>query len=274
MPENVKNEAASSHAGKEKKSGTSGKKRPDDTREMPFLDHLEELRWRILKSLTAVFVCMIAALVFSEKLLYLLTLPNNRLAEPSKLIFLKPTGMLLVRMEIALVAGLIIASPIIFTQFWRFVAPGLLQKERHFVKYAIFYSVICFAGGCLFAYGIMIPSILPFLYQMGTDTIQATININDYISFILRLILVAGMIFEMPVISFFLARIGILTPDFMKKYRRYGIVLVFVVSAIITPPDPVSQLLMALPLLFLYQISIWVSAMGQRKKKESDASDE
>ena len=267
---------------KDKKATDSPKKTPakkpanvdENSKEMPFLDHLEELRWRILKSLLSVFICMIAALVFSEKLLNLLTLPNNSLPDPAKLIFLKPTGMLLVRMEIALVAGLIIASPIVFSQFWRFVAPGLLHKERHFISYAILFSIVCFIGGCFFAYGVMIPTVLPFLYQMGTETIQATININDYISFILRLILVSGLIFELPVISFFLARIGILTPEFMRKYRRYGIVLVFVTSAIITPPDPMSQVLMAFPLLFLYQISIWVAGIGQKKKKESHEADE
>lgn len=239
---------------------------------MPFLDHLEELRWRILKSLGSVFLFTVAAFPFTGALLNLLTLPNDRLDEPAKLIFLKPTGMLVVRMEVALVVGIIISLPVLFYQFWQFVAPGLLPKEKKYFLPALLYTTFCFLLGTGFAYFILIPTVLPFLFAMGTETIEATINITEYMSFVLRLILVAGLIFQLPVLSFFLSRVGVLTPAFLKKYRRYGIILVFVFSAVVTPPDPMSQLLMAFPLLFLYQISIWVSKLGYSKKKASDAA--
>jgi len=242
----------------------------ENKKEMPFLDHLEELRWSILKGLGSVLLITVVSFPFTGFLLDFLTLPNNRLTEPAKLIFLKPTGMLMVRMEVALAVGIIVSLPIIFYQFWQFVAPGLLAKEKKYFFPALLFTTFCFLLGTAFAYLILIPTVLPFLFSMGTETIEATINITEYMSFVLRLILVAGMIFELPVLSFFLSRTGIVTPKFLKKYRRYGIVLVFIFSAIVTPPDPMSQVLMAFPLLFLYQISIWISILGYKRKKASD----
>ncbi|MFH1941552.1 MAG: twin-arginine translocase subunit TatC [bacterium] len=237
---------------------------------MPFLDHLEEFRWRILKVLGSVFLITLVAFPFTGRLLDFLTLPNDRLATPAKLIFLKPTGMLMVRMEVALVIGIIISLPIIFYQAWQFISPGLLPKEQKYVIPSLLLTTFCFLLGATFAYTILIPTVLPFLFSMGTETIEANINITEYMSFVLRLILVAGLVFELPILAFFLSRIGILTPKFLKKNRRYGIILVFIFSAIVTPPDPASQVLMAIPLLLLYQISIWVSIIGYRKKKASD----
>ncbi len=245
-------------------------KKETNRKEMPFLDHLEELRWRILKSLGSVFLFTAVLFPFTGYLLDFLTLPNSRLPDPAPLVFLKPVGMLVVRVEIAIAAGIIISLPIIFYQFWQFVAPGLLAKEKKYFLPALFFTTFCFLTGATFAYTILIPTVLPFLFSMGTESINPTIVINDYMSFVLRLIIVAGLIFELPVLSFFLSRIGLITPDFLRRYRRYGIVLVFVLSAFITPPDPMSQLMMAFPLLFLYQISIWVSMLGFRKKKASD----
>jgi len=243
---------------------------PKKTGEMPFLDHLEELRWRIIKSIASVAIFMLVAFPFSSHILNFLTDPNDDLAEPAKLIFLKPTGMILVRMELALVVGVLCSIPVILYQFWNFVAPGLLPSEKKYIPGAIIITSLCFILGSFFAYLVMIPTVLPFLYSMGTDTITATININEYISFILRIVIVAGVLFELPVLSFFLARVGILEPSFLKKYRRYGIVVVFILAAVVTPPDPMSQLMMAVPLIFLYEISIWVALIGQRRKKASD----
>lgn len=237
---------------------------------MPFLDHLEELRWRILKSLGSVFVFTAVAFPFTGKLLDILTFPNDRLTQPAELIFLKPTGMLVVRIQVALAVGVIASLPVLFYQFWMFVAPGLMPREKKHFLPALFFTTGCFLAGSAFAYVILIPTVLPFLFSMGTETIEATININDYMSFVLRLILVAGMIFELPVLSFYLSRVGLLSPEFLRKYRRYGIVLTFIFSALVTPPDPMSQILMAVPLLLLYQVSIWVSWLGFRKKKASD----
>jgi len=246
------------------------KKAEKNPSNMPFLDHLEELRWRILKCLASVVIVTAVAFPFTGKLLDLLTRPNSQLGEPAKLIFLKPTGMLVVRMEIALAVGLIASIGVIFYQFWQFVVPGLLQKEKKYFLPSLLFTTICFLIGTGFAYFIVIPLVLPILFSMGTDDIEATINITEYLSFTLRLILVSGLIFELPVLSFFLSRIGVLKPDFLKKYRRYGVVLSCIFAALITPPDPLSMMLMAFPLVILYEISIWIAVIGYGRKKASD----
>ncbi len=244
------------------------KEKTDSTsKEMSFWEHLEELRGCLIKSVVSIIVFTLGSFPFSNFLLNFLTLPNDRLTEPAELIFLKPTGMLVVRMEIALAVGLIASLPVIIYQLWNFVSPGLHKHEKKYVIPSIIFTTFCFLLGSLFAYTILIPTVLPFLFGMGTDTIQAKININEYMSFVLRLILIAGLIFELPVLSFLLSRLGLLTPSFMRKYRRYSIVLFFIFSAIVTPPDPLSQSMMAVPLVLLYEISIWICVIGYRKKQ-------
>jgi sec-independent protein translocase protein TatC len=245
---------------------SSKKPKHKDPKEMPFLEHLEELRWRIIKCIAAVFVFMLVSFPFSGKLISVLTYPNYRLDNPATINFINPTGAIRVRMEIALAVGLIAALPVILYQFWQFVAPGLLEKERKYIFPTIVITTLCFLTGSAFAYFILLPTVLPFLYKMGTLEIRPELNLPEYMSFTLRLILVAGLIFELPVLSFFLSRMGLLTPDFLKKYRRYGIVLIFIFAALLTPPDPLSQIMMAVPLLFLYQISVWVSIIGRRRR--------
>jgi sec-independent protein translocase protein TatC len=242
-----------------------------DPKEMPFLDHLEELRKRILISLGVTLVFMIAFMPLSGFFLEILTLPNDHLKEPAQLIYLKPAGIMMVRMEIGLVAGLLAALPVIFYQLWKFIAPGLMPRERRMVMPAVAITTVCFLIGSAFCYFIVIPTILPFLYSMGTETIKPQINISEYIGFLLRMILVSGLIFELPVLSYFLSRLGILKPEFMKKYRRYAIVVIFIFAAIVTPPDPVSQVLMAIPLTVLYEISIWVSVIAVRKRMRAES---
>ena len=251
------------------------KKTGDDAKEMPFLDHLEELRWRILKSLGAVVLFTCAAFPCTGWLLDVLTYPNTRLANPARLVFLKPTGMLMVRMEIALGVGLVAALPVILYQLWQFVTPGLLPKERRYILPTLFFTTVCFLLGAVFCYFVLIPIVLPFLFSMGTESIEAVININDYMSFVLRLVLMTGVVWELPVLSFFLSRIGLVTPKFLRKYRRHSIVIIFIVSAVVTPTiDPISQGILAVPLLLLYEISIAVSALGYSMKKKSDAERE
>jgi len=238
--------------------------------EMPFLDHLEELRRRLIKCIGSVILFTFVAFPFINIVLDFLTYPNDTLENPAEMIFLKPTGMLIVRLQIAITMGVIASIPVLFYQFWSFIAPGLLEKEKKYFLPGLFFTTFCFLGGIAFSYFILIPIVLPFLFSMGTETINPKININDYLGFILRIIILSGIIFELPVLSFFISRIGILTPSFLKKYRRYSIIVVLIISALITPPDPISQLLMAGPLVILYEISILVSYFGRYLKKRSD----
>jgi sec-independent protein translocase protein TatC len=243
------------------------KRKKNPSREMPFFDHLEELRWRILKSLTAVIVAAVAAFSLTDRLLDLLTLPNDRLLKPARLVFLKPAGMLMLRMEIAVVAGLVASLPVLLYQLWQFISPGLLPRERRLFPPILISTVACFALGAGFAYGVMIPVILPFLYGMGTESIEAVINVNEYVSFMMRLILLTGLVFELPVVAFFLARIGLVTPKLLRRIRKYSIVAIFILAAVVTPtPDPVNQIILAVPLLVLYEVSILVAAVAYRRR--------
>ena len=239
---------------------------------MPFLEHLEELRQRILKSLAALIVFSCASFAATDWILNFLTYPNSHLAKPAKLIFLKPTAMLMLRMEIALAAGLIASLPVILYQLWQFISPGLLPTERKYMTPVILMTCFCFLVGGSFAYFVMIPVVLPFLFSLGTQAIEANINISDYMSFVLRLILATGLVFELPMVAFFLARFGLITPAFLRKFRKYSYVVIFIVAAIITPtPDPVNQTILAIPLMLLYEISIWVTAIAYKKRQEADS---
>ncbi len=254
-----------------RKKKTEKNTHPDSNKEMPFLGHLEELRWRLLKSVIAVFVMVFVSFPFTNQLLEILTFPNQNMPNPPKLIFLHPTGMLLVRFGIAIAAGIILALPVIFYQFWKFVSPGLLPHEKRYIWPIIIFSTACFLIGIVFAYFVMLPFMLPFLYSLGTEAIKPTININDYIAFVGRIIIVSGIIFELPALSYFLTKIGILRPHYLKKYRRYAVVIVFILAAILTPPDPGSQLMMAAPLLLLYEISVWISVIVYKRKAKAAA---
>lgn len=245
------------------------KKVKSPTGEMSFLEHLEELRWCLIKSIVAIVICMLIAFPFAEFFIDILTLPNNQLENPPKLIFLKPAGMLMVRLGVAMAVGLIAAFPVVFYQLWKFVSPGLLNREKKVVLPVVLFSTVSFLLGVTFAYFVMLPFILPFLYGLGTKNIEPTINISEYIGFSLRIILVAGLVFELPLISFFLTKIGLLQPKILRKFRRYAIVIMFILAAFLTPPDPGSQLLLAAPLLILYEISIFISYLAYRRKRKS-----
>ena len=242
-------------------------RKADEKKTMSFLDHLEELRWRILKSIIALVVASGVGLAFSGRLLEVLVLPLRRLEEPPKLIFLKPVGMFVVRMEAALLAGALLASPFILYQMWRFVAPGLLEHERRAFPLAVGAASLCFLGGVSMAYWVVLPIALRFLVGLGTEYVRAQFDIAHYVGFLLRLCLAFGVVFQLPVFSYFLTRLGVLTPKFLQRSRRYAVVAVVVLAALLTPPDVASQLLMAGPLLVLYEASIWVSKLADRNRR-------
>ncbi|MBN1542612.1 twin-arginine translocase subunit TatC [candidate division KSB1 bacterium] len=225
---------------------------------MPFLDHLEELRGTILRSLLAVFVASLVCYLFSKQIITFLRLPAP---ENFKLIYLAPTEGFMIHIKVALFAGLVVALPYVAFEFWRFVVPGLLEKEKKLVLPIVLFTVLCFLAGASFAYTIVVPFGLRFLLGFQTDYLEATIAIGKYLGFIVTLLLVFGLVFELPVLAFFLTKIGILTPGFLRSKRRYSIVVIFILAALLTPPDIFTQLLLAGPLLLLYEISIWVSSI-------------
>ncbi len=233
---------------------------PDNGKPMPFLDHLEELRRRIFKGLGAVIIGAVCCGIFVNEILRVLIYPTQTLENPLVLQTLKPMGMFMVKLEIALVGGAILALPFLISQIWLFVAPGLFATERRFITYLIASATACFVLGAILAYWLVIPLAMAFFVGMTVDTsIVPQFDIGMYIGFVLRLIVVFGLVFELPVLTFFLAKMGIATGDRMRKGRRYAVLAGFILAAILTPPDPLSQLLMALPLVVLYEVSIWVA---------------
>jgi len=228
-------------------------------KEMPFLDHLEELRWRLLKSIISVFVMMVICFFFSDYILELLLYPGNNIDPPVPLQVLKVQTVFIIKLEIALVAGIIFSLPVIFYQLWQFLAPGLLSNERKLIPLIVFASVLCFLVGGFFAYFIIIPYALQFFLSLAPVNIQNNIALDFYIGFLLRIIMVFGVVFELPMLSFILAKFGIITAAFMRKYRKYAIVGAFILGAILTPPDPTTQIFLALPIVLLYELSIYIA---------------
>ncbi|MBN1562152.1 twin-arginine translocase subunit TatC [candidate division KSB1 bacterium] len=236
---------------------------------MPFLDHLEELRWTLMRSLIAVVIGSIICFIFNEKIIQAL----RWVAPPDmNLVILAPTEGFMISVKVALFAGLVLALPFVAYEFWRFIVPGLLSKEKKLVPPIVFFTVLCFILGAAFSYFLILRYALKFLLNFQEQT-ENMIAIGKYLGFVVTLILVFGIVFELPVMSFFLSRIGLLTPDFLRTKRRYGIVIIFIVAALLTPPDVMTQLMLAVPLIVLYEISIWVSAMAVKKKEQKEAED-
>jgi sec-independent protein translocase protein TatC len=248
-------------------------------KEMSFLDHLEELRWRVIKAAIGIVVGTIVCWVFIDWLMDTVLLGpvvrlNSSLTPPQQPIHLqnlKPFGQLFLYMQVAIIGGIILSVPNILYQFWAFIAPGLMPKERKYIKWIVFFSSFCFLSGIAFSYFVMLPAALTFFAGFGTPQIVNNIAIGEYMSFIISVMLAAGVVFELPMVSWFLSQLGILTPAFMRHYRRHAIVVIFVLSAILTPgTDPVSQILLAIPLLVLYEISIGISALAWRGKRKKE----
>jgi sec-independent protein translocase protein TatC len=242
------------------------KRKQINEREMPFLDHLEELRWRLFKSVISVFILMLICWGFSDELLEVLRYPGSQITPPLKMQVLKVQTVFMTKLEIALVAGVILGLPIIIYQLWQFIAPGLISNEKKFLPIVILSTIMCFLIGGLFAYFIIIPFALQFFMDLAPADIENNIALDFYIGFLLRIIVVFGVVFELPIISIILTKMGLLTPQFMRKYRRYAIVLAFVLGAILTPPDPSTQIMLAVPILLLYEASIFLSQIFSPKK--------
>ena len=233
--------------------------------EMTFLDHLEELRWRLIYSIIGVVAGTILCWIFIDFLIDVILLRPARNAGAT-LQNLKPFGQLFLYFQVALIGGAIISLPNLFFQFWKFIAPALRRNERKYILSIVFYSTFCFLLGIVFAYFGMLPLTMKFAAQFGSAQIKNEFAIDEYFSIIISVMLAAGVVFELPMISFFLTKLGILTPAFMRKYRKHSIVIIMVLAAVLTPgTDPVSQIVLAVPLVLLYEISILISKLASKK---------
>ena len=233
---------------------------------MHFLDHLEELRWRLLKALISVLIGSVVTFYFIDVIIEFLIKPTQSLTNPMDLQVLKVQGMFMIKWGIALIGGFVLAIPVLTYQLWKFISPGLYLNERKYVGPLIFFTYLSFLIGLVFSYTVIIPFSLEFFTSVGIDQIDNNFSINYYFNFVTWLMIGSGLIFELPVLVFILSVIGLLTPAFMSHYRRHSIVVILILSAFITPPDPVSLVLMFIPLWLLYEISIGVSWLVNRKR--------
>jgi sec-independent protein translocase protein TatC len=242
-----------------------GESKDNDDVEMSFLDHLEELRWRLIYAAIGVVIGAIAAWIFIDPLVEMVLLKPAR-DSGAILQNLRPFGQLFLFIQVAIIVGVVVSLPNLFYQLWKFISPALKKGERKYILSIVIFSSLCFLAGIAFAYFVMLPLALKFAAQFGTEAIKNEFAIDEYMSIIISVMLAAGCVFELPMVSFFLSKLGILTPAFMKKYRRHAIVIILVLAAILTPgADPVSQVILAVPLVLLYEISIFISKISVKK---------
>ena len=234
-------------------------------RKMTLVEHLDELRRRILVSAAAVIVCACVAFWKIQAILSLLMFdPVDHLA------FFSPAEAFFEYCKLAFFSGLFIASPLVLYHVWAFVSAGLTQKERRVVLFALPFSVTLFLGGAVFAYFFVLPWSLKFLIDFAGPNVYPILSISKYLSFVIMLLLAFGIVFEMPVAVMILAKLGIVTPSFLRKNRKIAIVAIFIAAAVITPtPDAFTQCLMAVPMLFLYELSIWISKLVYKKGRRT-----
>jgi len=229
-----------------------------DKRELTVIGHLDELRKRIIICLLAVALGGCISFPFGNQILKVLRLPvSNYIKE---LAFFSPQEAFMVYVKVAVVSGLIISMPIILLQVWAFISPAIEERFRRYSVIFILFSLVAFALGGLFAYFLLLPAALKFLLSFGQGQLIPVISVSKYISFSLAIVLGTGLVFEMPVLSFILSKIGILNHLFLRKRFKYAILAIFITAAIITPtPDIFNMMLLAVPMLVLYEMSIWVS---------------
>lgn len=232
----------------------------------PFTEHLEELRSRMIVCFVAVGVGFFVSYFFKEKLFELLMKPlTDVMGADDKLIFTNLPEAFFVYLKTAFLAGIIAATPVILFEFWKFVAPGLYKKERVLLLPVVFLCSFFFIGGALFGYFIVFPYGFKFFLGFATDYIKPLPSMKEYFSFASKLLIAFGVVFELPLIITLLSRLGFVSVDFLKKNRKYALLLFFVGAAILTPPDVITQIMMAVPLMLLYEISIIGARIFARK---------
>lgn len=265
--------------------------------EMSFLEHLEELRWHIIRSALSITIFAIIAFILKDFIFNTIILNprtpdfwTNRMfalladwsgtdalrinQKPLELISIKIAGQFMTHIWVSIIAGFIISSPVVFYEFWRFIKPALYENEKKYAGGAVFFTSFLFMLGVLFGYYLIVPLSIHFLgtYNVSGD-VTNQINLRSYIGSVTSISLAAGVVFLIPIFSYFLSKVGLLTPQFMKTYRKHSYVVMLLLSAIITPPDIFSQIMVCFPLIFLYEIGILISRHVV-KKREKEMNEE
>jgi sec-independent protein translocase protein TatC len=244
----------------------------DEQSKIPFTAHLEELRKRLIVCFIAVSIGFVLSYGFKERLFQILTRPLISVMETGdKIIFTGLPEAFFTYLKVAFLSGIMISVPVLLYQFWMFVAPGLYNKERRLLVPIVFLSSFFFIGGALFGYFIVFPFGFKFFLGFASETIQPLPSMREYLSFSAKLLLAFGLVFELPLLVTFLAKMGLVSVDFLKKSRKYALLLFFIFSAILTPPDVVTQIMMAFPLMALYEISIMGARIFGKKKPDIES---
>ena len=259
-----------------------------DHEEMSFLDHLEVLRWHILRSVVSVLVFAIGFFslgkVIFEQIIFA---PKNAdfisyrffcwlskatcLQEPDLTLIRRDMGEeFFIHIKVSVFLGIAVAMPYIFWEIWKFIKPGLYDNERKYARGFVAVCSLLFSMGILFGYFIIAPFAISFLsnYSVSTSDVDSTATLSSYVSYLTMFTFPAGIVFQLPVIVYFLTKIGLVTPTFLKTYRRHAIIILLILSAVITPPDVVSQILICIPLTILYEISIYISKRVHKRNEE------
>jgi sec-independent protein translocase protein TatC len=247
----------------------------NEEHKMSLTEHLVELRKRLTNSLIALGIGFGVCYYYKDWIFDIVTRPLTQvLPKNSYLVYTGLTEAFFTYMKVAFFASLIITSPFILYQIWKFIVPGLLPKERKYVVPFVISSSFLFITGVLFGYFVALPPAFKFFVSFNNQYLQAMLSFKDYLSLFVTFLLGFGVSFELPIFMFFLAKLGIVNAKMLSKQRRYAILVIFVVAAILTPsPDALSQVLMAIPLMFLYEVSIFVVKFAEKKKENVEIAE-
>ena len=247
----------------------------EDSR-MSFWDHLAELRSCLVHSMAAILVLFIGAYYFAEDLLAFIKIPfDQAMPEGTKMIATAPVEMFWAYIKLAFVAAVVAGSPYIFYQLWRFISPGLYPRERRLAVPFLLLASGLFLGGTVFCFTLAFPFALNFLLGMATEDVVPMIKISEYLSFSLSLLMIFGLVFETPLLLIFLAKLGIINSGMLRKQRRYAVLGIFIVAAVVSPtPDAFNQTMLAIPLYLLYEASIYIISRLEKRKKARELAED
>ncbi len=243
----------------------------NEENQIPFHAHLEELRTRLIRSFIAVIIGFVLSYAFKEQLFEILTAPLRSVMPPGdKLIFTGLPEAFFTYLKAAFLTGILLAVPYMTYEFWMFISPGLYKKEKKILIPVIFLSSLFFLGGAFFGYFVVFPYGFKFFLSFSSDSLQALPSMREYLSFASKLLIAFGLVFELPLVITCLARLGMVTVPFLQKNRKYALLIFFAGAALLTPPDVVTQMMMAFPLMLLYEISIIGAKIFGSKKNMDD----
>lgn len=242
---------------------------PNDDKKLTLVGHLAELRKRIIYSALVFILAVCTCYSFAGKIIK----STIDMAGNVKFVVIAPAELLMSFIKVSVIGGLIISAPFIIFQIWLFVIPGLNGKEKRYILLSLFLGSIFFIAGVTFAYFVVVPTMIVFFVGFQIEAISPTISLDSYLSFVLSTIFTFGAIFELPIVMILLSRFGILKVSFLKQNRKFIILIIFILAAVLTPPDVISQIILAGPMILLVEIGIFLAGLVE-KKKENDKTDE